>query len=224
MARKAPDGSGKAAAINFRTEAALRDQIEQAAKKAGRSIAEEVEARLYASFDLDLTERDGIRTLLSRRETADFCNDLGKIFSDIRELGRRRGFDELQTREAMKAALGVLSFYYLWTGEAEPPELDGPEPAPNARINEYPPKPLGHEVANNATVWNAAWRQGSVIDETTDGQISDVWSGDGTKIVRPGRESVVPPRADASDLQFETPERLKLYRPVRSFRMKSDNK
>ncbi len=35
MARKAPDGSGKAAAINFRTEAALRDRIEAAAQNLG---------------------------------------------------------------------------------------------------------------------------------------------------------------------------------------------
>lgn len=221
MARKAPDGGGKAAAINFRTEAALRDRIELAAKRSGRSIAEEVEARLYASFETDLSERSGVVELLSRPETADFCNDLGKIFADIRVLGQRRGFDEVQTREAMKAALGVLSFYYLWTGEAEPPELDGPEPAPGARITEYPPQPFGHEVANNVTVWNAAWRQGSVIDETTDGQISDVWSGDGSKVVRPGREKVVPPREAPEGVEFETPERLKLYRPARSFRMKS---
>lgn len=222
MARKAPDGSGKAAAINFRTEAALRDRIEAAARKSGRSIAEEVEARLYASFEFDLSEREGIRSLLSRSETADFCNDLGKVFSDVRELGLRRGFDEVQTREAMRAALGVLTFYYLWIGEDESPALDGPEPAHGARITELPPQPLGHEVANSATVWNAAWRQGSVIDETLDGQISDVWSGDGSKILREGRKKSVTERTRSEQIEFETPERLKLYRPTRSFRMKSD--
>ncbi len=61
-----------------------------------------------------------------------------------------------------------------------------------------------------------------VIDETLDGQISDVWSGDGSKILREGRKKSAVERPASEQIEFETPERLKLYRPTRSFRMKSD--
>lgn len=220
MARQSLKGEGKSAPMAFRTSPALRKIIEDAAQRSGRSVAEEIEARIYASFEYDLGDKDGLRWLMSRPEAANFCNDMGRVFSDIREFAQRRSFDEIQTREAMRAALGVLTFYYLWTGEDEPPLLDGPEPKKGARITELPPQPLGHEIANNATVWNAAWREGSVIDETVDGQISDVWSGDGTKVVQEGREKPGPVRDTASPGEFETPDRLKLYRPVQSFRMK----
>lgn len=49
------DGGGKRFPLNMRTTAAVRDRLTKAANDSGRSLAQEVEARLERSFDVEDT-------------------------------------------------------------------------------------------------------------------------------------------------------------------------
>ncbi|WP_238232691.1 Arc family DNA-binding protein [Methylobacterium thuringiense] len=53
MPAKLPEGAGKRHAINIRTTRELKERIDRAAAKSGRSVASEVEARVQHSLSVD---------------------------------------------------------------------------------------------------------------------------------------------------------------------------
>lgn len=53
MSAKLPEGAGKRHAIALRTTREMKERIEASAAQSGRSIAQEIEARVQYSFDMD---------------------------------------------------------------------------------------------------------------------------------------------------------------------------
>ncbi|MDR7040509.1 hypothetical protein J2X36_005292 [Methylobacterium sp. BE186] len=189
MARQSAQGAGKSAAIAFRTTPEVRDRLTRAAEAGGRSLAQEIERRIELSFGLDFIEPVGAELLSKNAASRRLFRYISEVFGQIVSFGRDRGYNEVDMRKDLRAALDVAKFYFLWTGIEEPPKVEGPKPAPDARPRELPPGHFGAVLADERIVWGATWHQESIPDDTIEGRISDHWSGNGEKLISgPSRE------------------------------------
>ncbi len=232
MGKKSEPADTPRKGVNTRITDELRRRLDAAAEASGRSVGAEIEHRLEASFDADaFFSRGGFSYVRSNKAPAALFGALAEAFQEISAVARERGFSEIETREALATAMDVVKHYHLWTGDPDLPELDGPEPARGLKKRELPPKPLGHEVAHDVILWNLSWNEEPVPEDTQDGRIANHWSSDGSLIeAGPTKDEVSAESAaamkeaqralDAGEIEFETPENLSKYTPVRTFRMK----
>ncbi|TXN41424.1 Arc family DNA-binding protein [Methylobacterium sp. WL30] len=104
MSRKLPEGEGKRVPLNMRSTRELRDRLETAAEKSGRSIAQEVEFRLEQSF----RESDLHAILLGGDRTAKLLQYISTaIKTSVSKDGRNWENDP-----ALANTVG-MAFYYL---------------------------------------------------------------------------------------------------------------
>ena len=87
------DGEVKKSAIAVRTSPSIRDALKKAADESGRSITQEVEARLVASFDRDGGNRSP--------ETERLLSNLASEIADIEKLTGKRWHKDRKTAGAI---------------------------------------------------------------------------------------------------------------------------
>jgi hypothetical protein len=176
--------------IAFRVNDELRARLQSAADAAQRSVSEEIEFQLQRARDLGII-LDGI---LRDGVTADLFKSLSETIRKVRLIADKRGFDEKQTRQALKAAYDHIGEIYFWTGNqiTHPPEgYTGQSSVDDS------PAAVGYGTAAYAMDWN----DDLLNEEFTDGRISNYWSGDGrdTKLVNDAiaqREASVRPLSE----------------------------
>src|SRR5689334_17347519 len=100
MPKKAVQGDARRAALNMKTTEAIRQKLEDAAKRSGRTLTHEVEYRLEQSFNQDLVG-DSPTALVLRA-----AGDAIRLYEQI--TGRRWEEDDTTCREAFKAAVRVI--------------------------------------------------------------------------------------------------------------------
>lgn len=240
MVKQTAEDGPKDAGVSIRTTKAFRDRLTVAAKQNGRSLAQEVERRLEASFEdqadvraapnplADLISSEVEDYLKTNRSAADLLSTFAAIMRTTNRISRDRGFSELEAREALRVAWGVVEFFHLNMGEESTPKLKGPAPAPGIKRAELPPRFLGHEVAMSHVQNDMLWKDQPVPSDTIVARIRDYWSGDGSKLVLGASEEEVAAaekvahdaarRAlQSGDIQFEKPENLHKYKPTWTF-------
>lgn len=188
MPRKIADDGPKDAGLSIRTTRGFRDKLTLAAKQSGRSLAQEVERRLEQSFE----ERPDAAPqffgdnetayLAKNKHAAEMVSALAVVVASIDTLAKRRGFSEIEHREALQAALDVVKHAYLWAGEDAPADVSLEVPVGTRRAD-YPPRPLGRAVAADRINYNSAWHDELIPGDTFEGRILDHWSGSGSMIV-----------------------------------------
>lgn len=83
---KLPPGEGKRVPLNMRTTRELREKLEKEAADSGRSLAQEVEARLERSFTIDEGFGDA--------DTLKFCRLLAQMADMMTLTNRKRWKDD----------------------------------------------------------------------------------------------------------------------------------
>jgi hypothetical protein len=230
MTKRVTDDAPRDAGVSIRTTKAFRDRLTAAAKESGRSLAQEVEWRLERSFDqakptADIFPEDVTTYLKGSPVPASMVGAVAVAAKSIDAISKDRKFTEMQAREALRAAFDVIKYFYLWVGE-DAPELDGPPLPFGTRVRDYPPQDLGYAVAWDRIVYNSAWNDEDVPQDTADQRIMDHWTGDGTEVLRgPTHAEVEAQSAEAlaegkralatGEIEYETPENLAKHRPQR---------
>ncbi|WP_082504342.1 Arc family DNA-binding protein [Methylobacterium sp. Leaf111] len=184
MSRQSPQGQGKNSSIGFRTTPEMRERLDKAAGANGRSLAQEIENRLEQSFvgAPNIFAEAEAAYLSENRHAAELISAVGCALKTVDALSKRRGFSEIEHREALQAAFDVVKYAYLWTGEDAPDDGTSEIPAGTRRAD-YPPRPLGHAAAADRINYNTAWHDELIPGDTFEGRILDHWSGSGSVIV-----------------------------------------
>ncbi|GJE14439.1 hypothetical protein FOHLNKBM_5514 [Methylobacterium longum] len=219
MVKKSEPAETPRKGMSMRLADDLRTKLEWSAAHSNRTVGSDIEHRLNASFKLDFVNSTGLSALLGNAAATDFISSLGAVIDGLLKTCRDRKFSEVETRKALRAALSVLISQHLWTGEDIPavPGADG------AKVKDLPPVRLGQRWATEHMVWDAAWNDRAVVDDTGEGRISNRWSGDGSMI-----ELGKPPKPEQSprnlsdlsldeieaDPRFEKAENLHLYKRI----------
>lgn len=249
MPRQPADEGPKDAGVSIRTTRAFREKLTLAAKENGRSLAQEVERRLEASFDTataDAAQKRATPDVLAERFSpdvldylraypvaADLMSTFAAAMKTTNRISRDRGHSELDAREAVRVAWGVVQYFHLNMGENGPPALRGPMPKLGTKRADLPARFLGHEVAADRVGQDARWEEHSVALDTMDGRIRNHWSGDGSEIVSgPSEEEVAADeerRLKAAkealargEIEFERPENLSRYKRSWTFDVEDD--
>lgn len=110
MPAKLPEGAGKKHAIALRTTQRLKDEIEAAAEKSGRSVSSEVEARVQYSFEMDKYEQaeqsDPIAQKLDR-ETKSMVRCIEAAMGAAMLYSGSHWREDIYTRACVSAAVSV---------------------------------------------------------------------------------------------------------------------
>ncbi|MFE1603344.1 hypothetical protein [Methylobacterium sp. ID0610] len=122
MAVKAAEREGKRSPLNMRTTAKLRNDLEKQASKHGRSLAQEVEARLEKSFEED----ELLNALLGLDTHAQLL--LRVIAATIRRIEKHTGqryVDDYETLWHCRKGIDEVLRILLGLDYGEPPPKDG---------------------------------------------------------------------------------------------------
>ena len=101
---KLPPGEGKRVPLNMRTTRETRERLEKAAADSGRSLVQEVEARLERSFLVE----DHLTFLAGDPKTAWFVREMLDTKRMIEAHLNKSVWNEFECHEAMKAAIDRL--------------------------------------------------------------------------------------------------------------------
>lgn len=174
MAPKAAEREGHRHPISFRTTADLREKMEKAASVAGRSLTQEIEFRLEASFLRQVTDE----VFLGGGVAADMLVAIAQVVRQTRSSARRRKWSEEETRDAISAAVAEVASVYLWNGQDELPAA----PEGETHGEKAVPAAVGHEIALGHLIWS----DDQSLEDATSYTVVNRWSGDGTlsKLVR----------------------------------------
>jgi uncharacterized protein (DUF1778 family) len=109
--RGSKGGDGKRYPLNMRTTKEIRERLERAAAKSGRSLAQEVEYRLERSFDREATERELLEQQNIKLKTA--IEELSKMIGDNFNIAINNAMINLndtveRTREMLEQASDIL--------------------------------------------------------------------------------------------------------------------
>jgi hypothetical protein len=172
-------GPGQRKPLLSRTTLEMRDMLEAAAAQSGRSLGQEVEHRLERSFS-----HDRLWSLVfgEDKETAELLIAIGKVQDRARRYAFKRGFDEAQTRRAIKEAIKTILDIHLWSG-------GDIAPLPQTLFVEHgrivPPPPMSPEQSGRfAATEELIWSQDERIDEL-DGSLVERWSKPGSLPPKP---------------------------------------
>lgn len=219
MGKKSEPAETPRKGVNTRITDDLRLRLERSAAHSNRTVGSDIEHRLEASFKLDFVNEGGLGALLQNEAALDFISNVGAVMDRVLEVSQDRGFTEIETRKALRSAMAVLVSNHLWMGEAAP--AASVDHGDKVKPKDLPPGLLGRRLATEHMVWDAAWHDRAVVDDTLDGRVSNRWSGDGTviEIGEPPRPQ--PAQRDLKDItleeieadpRFEKAENLHLYK------------
>lgn len=217
MVKKSEPADTPRKGMSMRLAEDLRSKLEWSAAHSNRTVGSDIEHRLNASFKLDFVNSTGLSALLGNNAATDFISCIGAIIDGLLKKCREREFSEIDTRKALRAAFSVLISRHLWTGEETPAveKLDG------VRLKDLPPVQLGYWWAIEHMLWDAAWNDRPVADDSLEGRVSNHWTGDGSKTELGKPSKPKPPRRDLRDLKladieadprYERAENLHLYK------------
>ena len=238
MTRKMSNAEAKRSPLNLRTTSELRARLDAVAAQNGRSITQEVERRLEQSFEDNPHRKlgdpipgvfsDEMRTILRGHHAfAQLIEAVAETCAETIKAANRKNRDEIEVRTAMRAALNVVADRFLWRGEETETPVEPPLAPLGTRKLDYPPAHLGYEVADQRVLWLSDWHEDDAALDTAEGRIRNLYSGDGrTVLIGPSAEDEEArrerERVDAKaalargDVEYEAPERVHLYKPVRS--------
>ena len=139
-----PEGEGKRVPVMTRTTTELRSQIEQAAAKSGRSLAQEVERRLEQSFEPNALVKTLLLEVLYQIQQAIKANkgkeiDLNfwislteAVATAEREVNQRQFLDPERTKDVARGFDAMFNYA---------PRADHQESAVDELVVEDTPKP-----------------------------------------------------------------------------------
>jgi hypothetical protein len=219
MGKKSEPAETPRKGVNTRITDDLRLRLEKSAAHSNRTVGSDIEHRLEASFKLDFVNEGGLGALLQNKAALDFISHVGAVMDRVLEVSRDRKFSEIETRKALRSAMAVLVSKHLWMGEDVP--AASVDHGNKIKSKDLPPGLLGRRLAAEHMVWDAAWHDRVVVDDTLDGRVANRWSGDGSMI-----EIGEPPRSQPAqrdlkditleeieaDTRFEKAENLHLYK------------
>lgn len=222
--------------ISIRPPTDLKQRLEEAAVKSGRSVGREAEHRLEASFEERPPQKLGDplpgifsdevrRYLRSQRDVARLVETIADVSMQITATAKEHGRDEVETRTALRSAIDVIKYWHLWAGETKYPTPKGPRPAPRARFSEMSAEFFGHELATERMLWLDKFREEGVSFDTSEGRIADAYTGNGRGTVfGPTPEEAAARNAEIAEearraresghLQFEDVSMLDRYRSI----------
>jgi hypothetical protein len=154
----------------------MREELQARADAAQRSISEEVEFQLQRVRDL----RPLLDEIFPDPIALAMFSQMAKAVSKVRRIARRRNLDEAETRQAIGAAIDCVRDAFCYTGETQanrPSPVIGDMDKPPVHISDYEPAQMGWAVAEEGMLWDDI----VLHEESSDGRISDYWTGDGSK-------------------------------------------
>lgn len=111
MTRKLPETEGKRHQVGFRTTRELKDRIEAEAKANGRSIAQEIEFRLEAGYEISAARKAVERanatasTLMGDEKTAAMIRAMTAGIGAVMRYSGKHWDRDIYTRAAVKACI-----------------------------------------------------------------------------------------------------------------------
>jgi len=152
----------------------MRERLGREAEASGRSLAQEVERRLEMSFEM----MPLIEGMVSDRATLQLFQVTARVLRAVRKSAKKKGWTEIETRQALKQALEYIISVNFWTGEevAGPPDgypVHGKERGPTS------PAQFGYDAAADVMIYGSVWEECDLQSDFGE-VVLDRWSGDGT--------------------------------------------
>lgn len=227
MAKKSDGLVADRPVLSLRPQASLKQRLDEAAEANGRSMAREAEVRLEASFESTsasklerfIKTRPGLVYLLDTVTPLEFTNQLGDVLQSVVRHAGDRSWSERQTRDALTAAMAVVSHYYFWRGESAAPVPDvRPTPAADTKMKDLPAALAGYLIAEEQLLHSASLQDHALYNQTVDRKIANVWSGDGRAVEELSSPAPPAPAKRRSGLKASgsvvAPEELGSFKPA----------
>ena len=128
--RRGRPSTGKRGTFTFRVTDQLRKRLEKSAQQYRRPVSEEIEFRLENSF----AEQDALERMFGCSAALYLGTVLGQAMRVVRAHATKRGWNEVETRKAILAAVNKVAEVHLATSR----NID----LPSTLFLEFNPRPL----------------------------------------------------------------------------------
>ncbi|KAA2241163.1 hypothetical protein [Salinarimonas soli] len=154
--------------ITNRVSDEVYQSIVAASKISGRSLSEEVEARLEKSIQRDI--------ILADQLTTELHTSIAETIARIRRTAEKVGWTEDQARTALRTALNHIVQIYTWDGESDISTPGAGSSTAGQGDKGRSPEMFGFWTADDAMVWN-----NDIMHEEFSLHVSNRWTGDGSE-------------------------------------------
>jgi hypothetical protein len=200
-------GDGKRHPLNMRTTKELRDLLEASAQRSGRSLAQEVEARVQTSFEIERrADERQLADVFGNREVFGIVKLIARAMNEV---GRVAGFRATFTLEAAEHWLDN-PYAYDQATRAVAHILEEFRPAGEVKLPSYQPRVIGDDLPGAPSLEDELSNLGvgvaeSMLEEAATGR-SRVMAPQKQELASEHRRDIGPALAERLKLHVAYPE------------------